>query len=62
MIIDCKDCEMFGTEQCEDCLVMAVLSRKPGSALEIDEESLDAVESLQQAGLAPVLRFKRKAG
>lgn len=59
MIIDCKQCEMYQTEHCEDCFVMAVLSRK-GEGITIDDEEEEAIENLQQAGLAPVLKFRPK--
>lgn len=62
MIIDCKDCEFQGTEHCEDCFVMAVLSRKPDQPLVIEPEEEEAIATLQEAGLAPVIKFKRKAG
>ena len=61
MIIDCNDCEMHKTDHCKDCFVMAVLSRRDGPlVIESDEE--DAITNLQQVGLAPVIKFKKKAG
>jgi hypothetical protein len=62
MIIDCQDCEMVGTDQCQDCFVMAVLNRRQGAPLVIDREQETAIAHLQDAGLAPVLKFKRRAG
>jgi len=62
MIIDCSQCEMQATENCKDCLVMAVLNRHEDGPLVIDAEQEPAIVSLQQAGLAPILRFERKAG
>lgn len=62
MIIDCQECAGYESESCEDCFVMAVLSHRPGSPLEIDSDQQTAIKSLQEAGLAPVLKFKRKAG
>lgn len=62
MIIDCRQCAMYQSDHCEDCFVMAVVSGRKDSRLEIDPERQTAIESLQQAGLAPVLKFKRKAG
>jgi hypothetical protein len=62
MIIDCQDCEMVGTEHCRDCLVMAVLNREQGAPLVIDPKQETAIARLQDAGLAPVLKFKRRAG
>lgn len=61
MIIDCNDCEMHQTEACNDCFVMAILNRKD-EPLVLDPEGQEAMNSLQEAGLAPLLKFKRKAG
>ncbi|MGI9193655.1 MAG: hypothetical protein ACR2FO_03995 [Actinomycetota bacterium] len=40
---------------------MAVLSHRDGSPLVIDPEQEPAISSLQQAGLAPLLKFTHKA-
>ncbi|MGI8426237.1 MAG: hypothetical protein ACR2M4_06495 [Actinomycetota bacterium] len=61
MIVDCQQCEMHETEHCKDCFVMAVLSHRDGSPLVIDPEQEPAISSLQQAGLAPLLKFTHKA-
>ena len=62
MIIDCKDCEMYQTDHCEDCFVMAVLTRRGEEPLELEEDERKAMASLQKAGLAPILKFRRRAG
>lgn len=62
MIVDCTDCEMYRSEHCQDCFVMAVLNRHEDAPLEIDESHRQAIARLQEAGLAPVLRFTKKAG
>lgn len=62
MIIDCTKCEMYRSEHCRDCFVMAVLNRDGDAPLEIDDSHEQAIARLQQAGLAPVLRFTKKAG
>lgn len=62
MIIDCQDCAMYQSEHCNDCFVMAVVSNKRDEPLQIDPEHQAAIRSLQQAGLAPVLKFKRRTG
>lgn len=59
MIIDCNDCEMFESDQCRDCFVMAVLSRGDGPVV-IEPEEEKAIANLQDAGLAPVLKFREK--
>lgn len=61
MIVDCQDCEMYESEHCKDCLVMAVLSHRDGLPLVIDQEQEPAISLLQEAGLAPVLKFTKKA-
>jgi hypothetical protein len=61
MIIDCEECVMFQTDQCQDCFVMALLSRAPGPVA-IGPAEERAITFLQQAGMAPSLKFKRKAG
>jgi hypothetical protein len=61
MIIDCHDCEMYETDHCADCFVMALLTPK-ARPLVLDAEEEQAFTTLQEAGLAPPLRFKRKVG
>lgn len=61
MIIDCSECELFETEHCRDCLVTAVLSHTQGS-MEIEPEEEEAIAALVEAGLAPALKFRKKAG
>ncbi|HEX2259759.1 MAG TPA: hypothetical protein VHJ40_08470 [Actinomycetota bacterium] len=53
---------MVGTDHCKDCFVMAVLNRRQGAPLVIDPDLQTAIAHLQDAGLAPVLKFKRRAG
>jgi hypothetical protein len=62
MIIDCTQCESYRSSHCDDCFVMAVLNRKPEEPLVIEDRQQPAIARLQEAGLAPVLRFKRRAG
>jgi len=62
VIIDCKECEMYQSSHCQDCFVMAVLTREKGEPLVIDADQEPAIVRLQEAGLAPVLRFRKKAG
>lgn len=61
MIIDCSACEMFQSAHCQDCLVTAVLYPRQEN-LVIDAEEEQAIGHLQEAGLAPPLKFQRKAG
>jgi hypothetical protein len=61
MIIDCSACEFQETEHCQDCFVMAILNRETGP-VELDAEEEEAIQALQEVGLAPPIRFKRKTG
>lgn len=63
MIIDCGDCELATTEHCGDCFVMAVLShRDKDKPLILEPDESEAIAALEEAGLVPLIRFKRKAG
>lgn len=62
MIIDCKQCQMYRSTHCRDCLVMAVLTRPQDEPLDIELSQEPAIIRLQEAGLAPRLRFKKKVG
>ena len=57
MRIDCSECEMYRSHHCEDCLVTALL-HPPQQPVELDEELEGCVETLSDAGLVPVLRFR----
>jgi hypothetical protein len=61
VIIDCHQCEMYQSFHCADCFVTAILSKKDGPVVFQPEEEA-AMRNLQDAGLAPELKFKRKAG
>ena len=60
--INCGDCVMEGTAACEDCVVTFLCSREPGEAVVIDVEEARALRLLQQGGLAPALRHRRRTG
>lgn len=59
MRIDCSDCQMQGSEHCDDCLVTALVH--PEGPVEIDKLLSEDLGALSKAGLVPVLRFKPKA-
>jgi hypothetical protein len=61
MIIDCRDCEMYESEHCADCFVMALLAPKDRPVV-LDPEEEEAFSNLQDAGLAPRLKFRKKVG
>lgn len=57
MQIQCRDCEMYQTSHCDDCLVTALL-HPPEGIVELDDDLEDSVELLQGSGLLPVLKFR----
>ena len=59
MVIDCNDCTMQGTAQCDDCVVTFVL-RGPGGPVVIDGERARALGELGRAGLVPLLKLVPK--
>jgi hypothetical protein len=58
--IDCTRCEMYRTEQCDDCLVTALL-HPPDTEVEIEEDLDSPLETLASAGLVPMLKFRPRA-
>jgi hypothetical protein len=54
MIIDCDRCEMRDIA-CDDCVVHALLGVPP--ALDIEDETADALRVLADGGLIPPLRL-----
>ena len=57
MKINCKDCAMYETDHCDDCLVTALL-HPPAGAVDIDPEMDPPLQALAGAGLIPVLKFR----
>lgn len=57
MRIECSDCKMYQTSQCDDCLVTALL-HPPTGPVEITEDLDPPLQALSGAGLIPVLRFR----
>ena len=60
--ISCDDCELQGSDACDDCLVSFVLSRDPDDAVVVDVEEARAMRMLARAGLVPELRHSRTEG
>lgn len=56
MIIDCNECAMQHSEQCDDCVVSFVL-RGPGEPVVVDLDEARAMDELGRAGLVPLLRL-----
>lgn len=61
MLISCGDCVMEGTDACTDCVVTFLCEREPGDAVIIDVAEARALRLLEQGGLAPALRHRRRA-
>lgn len=60
MKIECRNCEMYQSHHCEDCLVTALLSPNE-DAVDIDETLDPPLQALSGAGLIPVLRFRPRS-
>ena len=60
MKIECRNCEMYQSHHCEDCLVTALLSPTE-DAVDIDETLDPPLQALSGAGLIPVLRFRPRS-
>jgi hypothetical protein len=59
VIIDCNDCTMQHTAQCEDCVVTYIL-KGPGETVVVDGDEVRALDELGRAGLVPLLRLVPK--
>ena len=57
MQIECRNCEMYRSSHCDDCLVTALL-HPPDGVVEIDEDLDPPLRALSGAGLIPVLKFR----
>ena len=57
MKIECRECEMYQSSHCDDCLVTALL-HPIDAPVDIDTELDGPLQSLTGAGLIPVLRFR----
>jgi len=62
MRISCEDCVMEGTDACSDCVVPYLCGRDTGDAVIIDVAEARALRLLEQGGLAPALRHRRRTG
>jgi hypothetical protein len=62
MRITCDECVMEGTAACEDCVVTFLCDREPDDAVILDVVEARALRLLQEAGLAPSLRHRRRTG
>ena len=62
MRISCDDCVMQGTDACSDCVVTFLCGREADDAVIIDVTEARALRLLEQGGLAPALRHRRRTG
>jgi hypothetical protein len=62
LTISCEECVMDGTSACDECVVTFLCERAPGDALVIDVAEVRALRLLEQGGLAPALRHRRRTG
>jgi len=62
LYISCDECVMEGTSACGDCLVTFLCEREPDDAIVIDVAEVRALRLLEQGGLAPALRHRRRTG
>jgi hypothetical protein len=53
---------MQHTVACDDCVVTFICSRTPEDAVVVDVDEWRAVKLLQDAGLVPKLRHRRRTG
>lgn len=60
--IDCNSCAMQHTSACDDCVVTFICSRTPDDAVVVDVDEWRAVRLLQDAGMVPKLRHRRRTG
>ena len=53
---------MEGTSACGDCMVTFLCDREPDDAVVIDVVEARALRLLQEGGLVPALRHRRRTG
>ncbi len=61
MLIDCDECQMQDTDACQDCVVSFLLNDLAGP-IELDDDQVEAVELLADAGLVAPLRLVPRHG
>lgn len=60
--INCASCAMQHTSTCDDCVVTFICSRTSDDAVVVDVDEWRAVRMLQDAGMVPKLRHRRRTG
>ncbi len=62
IVIDCDECVVQHTSNCQDCVVTFLCGRDTGDtgdAVVVDVDELRTMRRLADAGLAPRLRHRR---
>jgi hypothetical protein len=62
LTIDCDACVMQHTPACDDCVVTFICAAEPGGAVVIDVAEARALRLLNESGLLPELRHRRRTG
>lgn len=62
LMIDCDECAMQGTDQCNECVVTFLCDRDPDEVVMIEADEARVVGILSRAGLVPNMQHRRAAG
>ena len=60
MLIDCDECVLQETPACSDCVVSFLCGAEAGTPVVVDLAEARAMRLLDEAGLAPPLRHRRR--
>jgi hypothetical protein len=58
--IDCDECVLQATSACDDCVVTFLCGEEAGTPVVVDLDQVRAMRLLDEAGLAPPLRHRRR--
>ena len=62
VLIDCDECVLQDTPACADCVVTFLCGAEAGTPVVVDLAEARAMRLLDEAGLAPPLRHRRRTG
>ena len=62
LLIDCDQCALQHTEACEDCIMTFLCGVEASEPMVVDLAEARAMRLLGEAGLAPPLRHRGRAG
>lgn len=60
VLIDCDECALQETDACADCVVTFLCGAEAGAPVVVDLAEARAIRLLDEAGLAPPLRHRRR--